>query len=54
MILLKKLRDENIVEYYYTPFNLFEIIGKLSKIKYDLVEWLLVYPDQTSRKPNKY
>jgi len=35
LILLKKLRDENIAEYYYTPFNLFEIIGKLSKLKYD-------------------
>ena len=23
-------------EYYYTPFNLFEIIGKLSKLNYDV------------------
>ena len=36
LILLKKLRDEGKTEYYYTPFNLFEIIGKLSKLSYDL------------------
>ena len=35
LILLKKLRDEKKAEYYYTPFNLFEIIGKLSRISYD-------------------
>jgi len=36
LILLKKLRDKEKAEYYYTPFNLFEIIGKLSRISYDL------------------
>jgi len=36
LILLKKLRDKGKTEYYYTPFNLFEIIGKLSKLRYDL------------------
>lgn len=35
LILLKKLRDEDKAEYYYTPFNLFEIIGRLSKLRYD-------------------
>ena len=35
LILLKKLRDEGKAEYYYTPFNLFEIIGKLSRLSYD-------------------
>ena len=35
LILLKKLRDEEKAEYYYTPFNLFEIIGKLSRLSYD-------------------
>jgi len=35
LILLKKLRDESMAEYYYTPFNLFEIIGKLSRLRYD-------------------
>jgi len=36
LVLLKKLRDEEEAEYYYTPFNLFEIIGKLSKLSCDL------------------
>ena len=35
LILLKKLRDKEKAEYYYTPFNLFEIIGKLSRLSYD-------------------
>ena len=35
LILLKKLRDKGEAEYYYTPFNLFEIIGKLSRLSYD-------------------
>jgi len=36
LILLKRLRDEEKAEYYYTPFNLFEIIGKLSRLNYDV------------------
>ena len=36
LILLKKLRDKKEAEYYYTPFNLFEIIGKLSRLNYDI------------------
>lgn len=35
LILLKKLKEKGIAEYYYTPFNLFEIIGKLSKLRYE-------------------
>lgn len=35
LLLLKKLYDENKAEYYYTSFNLLEILGKLSRIKYD-------------------
>jgi len=36
LIFLKRLRDEEKAEYYYTPFNLFEIIGKLSRLNYDV------------------
>ncbi|MEM2902552.1 MAG: PIN domain nuclease [Candidatus Bathyarchaeia archaeon] len=36
LITLKKLREEDKAEYYYTPFNILEILGKLSKLKYDL------------------
>jgi len=36
LTLLKRLRDEEGSEYYYTPFNLFEIIGKLSRLNYDV------------------
>ena len=36
LILLKKLRDKEEAEYYYTPFNLFEIVGKLSRLNYDI------------------
>ncbi len=35
LALLKKLHDSNMAIYYYTPFNIFEILGKLSKIEYD-------------------
>ncbi|MEM3406941.1 MAG: PIN domain-containing protein [Nitrososphaerota archaeon] len=35
LLLLKKLYDENKAEYYYTSFNLLEILGKLSRVKYD-------------------
>ncbi|MEM2122405.1 MAG: PIN domain-containing protein [Candidatus Bathyarchaeia archaeon] len=31
---LKRLREEGKAEYYYTPFNILEILGKLSKVKY--------------------
>lgn len=31
----KKLREQGKAEYYYTPFSLLEILGKLSKISYD-------------------
>lgn len=32
---LEKLYRSNAVEIYYTCFNIFEIIGKLSRVKYD-------------------
>ena len=32
---LKKLRDEEKAEYYYTQFSLLEILGKLTRIRYD-------------------
>jgi len=35
LLSLKKLRDEEKAEYYYTQFSLLEILGKLSRIKYD-------------------
>ncbi len=35
LILLKRLHNEGKAEYYYTPFNILEILGKLSRIKYD-------------------
>ena len=35
MHILKKLRDQGVAEYYYTQYNIFEILGKLSKVKYD-------------------
>ena len=35
MVLLKSLRDRGVTEYYYTQFNIFEIIGKLGKIDFD-------------------
>jgi hypothetical protein len=34
--LLGKLYSKGIVQYYYTLFNIFEIIGKISKLKYSL------------------
>ncbi len=35
LMLLKKLRSLGILEIYYTPFNIIEILGKISKMKYD-------------------
>ena len=35
LVLLRKFHREGKVEYYYTPFNLLEILGKLGRIKYD-------------------
>ncbi len=35
MHILKKLRDKGIAEYYYTQFNILELLGKLGRIKYD-------------------
>ena len=35
LLSLKKLRDEEKAEYYYTQFSLLEILDKLSRIKYD-------------------
>ncbi len=34
--LLGKLFSRGIVQYYYTLFNIFEIMGKISKLRYDL------------------
>ena len=33
---LKKLRDRGVAEYYYTQYNIFEILGKLGRIRYDV------------------
>ena len=35
LTMLKKLREEGRVEIYYTPFNILEILGKLSRMDYD-------------------
>jgi hypothetical protein len=35
LLLLKRLRDEDKAEYYYSPFSLLEILGKLSRLKCD-------------------
>ncbi len=35
LMVLEKLHDEARIECYYTPFNLLEIIGKMSKVEYD-------------------
>jgi len=35
IILLKKLRDKGVAEFYYTQFNILEIIGKLGRIDFD-------------------
>ena len=35
LLTLKRLCEEDKAEYYYTPFNIFEILGKLSRIRYD-------------------
>ncbi len=36
IVILKRLRDEGIAEYYYTLFNILEILGKLSGVRYDI------------------
>ena len=35
IVLLKKLRDKGVAEFYYTQFNILEIIGKLGRIDFD-------------------
>ena len=35
LLTLKKLHQENRAEYYYTPFNMLEILGKLSRARWD-------------------
>ncbi len=35
LTVLKTLFDRNIIEVYYTPFNIMEVIGKISRISYD-------------------
>ncbi len=35
IVLLKKLRDKGVAEFYYTQFNILEIIGKLGRIGFD-------------------
>ena len=35
LIILKKLRRERKARFYYTQFNILEILGKIAKIKYD-------------------
>jgi len=34
--ILKKLRDRGDAEYYYTQYNILEILGKLGRIRYDV------------------
>ncbi|OYT56130.1 MAG: PIN domain nuclease [Desulfurococcales archaeon ex4484_217_2] len=34
LVLLRKLYTKRTIEVYYTPFNMFEILGKLAKIRY--------------------
>ncbi len=36
MLILKKLRDEGVAEYYYTQYNVLEILGKLGRINFDM------------------
>ena len=33
LVLLRKLYTKRTIEVYYTPFNMFEILGKLAKIR---------------------
>ncbi|OYT38460.1 MAG: PIN domain nuclease [Desulfurococcales archaeon ex4484_58] len=35
LLVLRELRRRGLLEIYYTPFNILEIIGKISRIKYD-------------------
>ena len=35
IVLLKKIRDKGVAEFYYTQFNILEIIGKLGRIDFD-------------------
>ncbi len=35
LITLGKLRELGVLEAYYTPFNIVEILGKISKVRYD-------------------
>ena len=35
MHILKKLCDQGVAEYYYARYNIFEMLGKLGKAKYD-------------------
>jgi len=35
LLILRKLRRQGVLEVYYTPFNIIEILGKISKLKYD-------------------
>ncbi len=35
LLLLKKLRRKKKAEFYYTQFNILEILGKITKTKYD-------------------
>ncbi len=35
MLILKRLREEKKATFCYTPFNIIEIINKLSKVRYD-------------------
>ena len=36
MLILTKLRDEGLAEYYYTQYNVLEILGKLGRINFDM------------------
>ncbi len=35
LTILKELYDKGLAEYYYTPFNLIEVLGKIAKTRYD-------------------
>ena len=35
IIILKRLRRERKARFYYTPFNILEILGKIARMRYD-------------------
>ncbi len=35
LVVLKKLRRKRRAEFYYTPFNILEVLGKIARVEYD-------------------